>query len=191
LGIGSVGVPIAAPYKGVTIGIDPKVVYSGYAQANGYADINGSSYQDTLDYKFNKEAADLDIGASYPVRVKNVPLTTALVVRHLFEPSFDYGNGNNLQLSPEVDAGALAKYKDITEIAEVHDLTNANGAGTTLHVGLEKVFLRTIALRTGFDNGSFVYGGGLLLGPLHIDAAAGTDWQHDASVGISYRIGFK
>jgi len=71
---------------------------------------------------------------------------------------------------------------------ELHNLFSVNGSDLSFHMGGEIVPLSWLSVRDGYDRSGFVFGAGVKLGPVRLDAAAGTDYCKLLSAGLYARF---
>jgi hypothetical protein len=192
LAITSVGVPLAIEKNKIRYGIMPKYVRADY-EGYGYSATENQQTQTVSSNTVNEDeknigAFDLDAGITAPFA--RGLATGAAVIRHIVSPKFDISGYNSFSLKPEVDLGAAAKLKIFTGAIEVHNLTNSNGSGDSLHVGASADIFHFASLRTGFDNGALVYGFGVNSGLFTLNAASGTNITKRASVSLGINAPF-
>jgi hypothetical protein len=88
------------------------------------------------------------------------------------------------RLKPELDTGGQVEGDRWLAGVELHNLFGTNGGDMSIHVGAEYTPIKWVSVRGGYDQDRFVYGIGLNIGPVSVDAAAGQDYRKLISVGV-------
>ncbi|BDI32479.1 hypothetical protein CCAX7_45300 [Capsulimonas corticalis] len=181
LAMSTVAVPIAVPIAVGVIGVSPKFVRADYGALSYTADasnnlISGTNYNSVSDQKL-----DVDLGFQSK---SFLGVRYAAVVRNLLQPKFnlkrrvgghDQAGDFNFTNSTEFDLGAMYTKENASYVVEEHNLSGANGANSTFHLGGEYRVGPVFALRAGYDDDRFVAGLGFNLHGTRFDIASSSD----------------
>jgi hypothetical protein len=206
LDLAIIEVPYAFRLKPGYMGVGLKSIRGSYAGYIIGADASNNSLTGVRLNRQDSRKFDMDLGfISDPIPIKGLPgpgIRAAGVIRHLFAPTFsvplesttvigpDPGLPSNadFRLNPQIDLGAMAPYKRLLGVLELHNLSATNAGELTVHLGAEYQLARWVTLRAGLDHDRFVGGVGFMTGPVRLDVAVATDPIKRVYAGLSVRM---
>ena len=109
-------------------------------------------------------------------------LTAGVVIRNVNGPTLNLGG--DVQFDPTVNIGLTTQLGDVTWAFDIHNAFAGNDSRATLHLGAEKWFGKSFALRAGLVENALVAGLGARLGALSIDAAFDVELDNRVSLAV-------
>ncbi len=132
----------------------------------------------------------VDLGAMYSAGAHS---RFGIVGRNLTNPGFDLlleGAAGTMQVEQEIDASVDVGYSYTADdggvfAIDVHNLTEANGVGSSVAVGVSEPIADWLDVRFGYGNDAPTFGLGLHLGSVSIDVASALDWEDRVAIAGS------
>ena len=170
----SMGVAVGREVQpGIDVGVGLRRVTAGWSLADYTTRYDGTSVTDDSDTdSFDDSSFAVDVGLMVQ---RDEDTTMGLMLRNLNSPSFTFRNAamsHKMRMEPCLNLGVAHHVDNYILAADLHNLLNANGAGQTLHLGVEWRPVSMLAVRAGLHDGDFGFGLGFSLGPLNIELAA-------------------
>jgi len=144
---------------------------------------------ETADDGDTDTALTADVGLRYRPEEN---LCFGLVVRNVTSPEFTLNLGGTTgtivtQVDPTVHFGLAASdpVNGLTFAADIHNLTEGNGATPTVHFGLEKILSNNFAVRAGMSDSDFTWGLTAKLGPLTLAIASALNYNDMAAASFT------
>jgi len=178
-GLGAVGVGYGRRLnERLQVGVTVKQAYMyNYAIEKTFSS-NGTITAST-DISDHDTAITADVGLRYQAEEN---MAFGLVVRNVTSPTFSLETGTGMEsfeVEPSVHFGlAAGNPKNGTTIAaDIHNITESNDTGATVHIGVEQFVSRNLCLRAGVRNGQLTFGLGGKLGPIVLEIASASSYE--------------
>jgi hypothetical protein len=179
---------------GLYVGLGLRQIWAGFSPANitytrtGSEVDRGSDTSTTL----RGEGLGVDVGVQYTPQ-KLTDFRFGLMARNINSPTIDFeddmGGTASVDFDPCVNLGAAWQAAGLTVAGDLHNISEANNAGTTWHLGAElEVIPHILRVRAGLHDGTVTLGAAGMLGPVSL--ALATDAEFKESVGLQFGFSF-
>lgn len=191
----SAGAAIGREVKpGLYLGLGLRKIWAGFSPGNVTYTYDGedverdSETSDTL----RGDGIGIDVGVEY-----TPPLLTdwrfGLMLRNVNGPTIDFeddlGGTASVDFDPCVNLGAAWQSEMLLVAADLHNVTEANNADMTWHLGAEmEVLPNILRVRAGLHDGDLTFGVGASLGPVSLALTA--DQGFEDTIGLQVGASF-
>ena len=172
-----------------TVGIGVRKLWVGYRASEYTAQRTGPTVLKTTEADTGTmDDDDFAVDVGFQFRTPE-DLLAGLMIRNINSPNLfltdDVGQGVRYEMEPVINVGLAKQFEDWTFALDVHNLSNDNKAGISLHLGAEKRFGDWLALRAGLHDDELGFGLGLDLGPVTLDIAADEEFENLAALQVT------
>jgi hypothetical protein len=179
---------------GLYVGLGLRQIWAGFSPASAtYTRVSDGVERsghstDTL----RGDGFGVDLGVQYtPEKLKDIRF--GLMARNINGPTIDFednvGGTASVDFDPCVNLGAAWQAKGLTVAGDLHNLTGANNADTTWHLGAElELIPHLLRVRAGLHDGDVTIGAAGTLGPVSL--ALATDVEFKDTVGLQFGFSF-
>lgn len=191
----SAGAAIGREVKpGLYVGLGLRKIWAGFSPGSVTYTYNGtdvdreSETSDTL----RGDGMGIDLGVEY-----TPPLLTdwrfGLMARNINSPTIDFeddlGGTASVDFDPCINLGAAWQSKVLLVAGDLHNITEANNADMTWHLGAEmEVLPNILRVRAGLHDGDLTFGVGASLGPVSLALTA--DEGFEDTIGVQVGASF-
>jgi hypothetical protein len=179
---------------GLYVGVGLRQIWAGFSPGNvTYTRTGDEVDRDTSNTETLRGTGfGVDVGAQYTPQ-ELTDFRFGVMARNVNAPSInledDLGGTATVQFDPCINVGAAWQAAGLTVAGDLHNLTEANNASTTWHLGAEfELIPNILRVRAGLHDGTVTLGAAGMLGPVSL--ALATDAELKDTVGLQFGFSF-